>query len=456
MTENKNVFGILGHPLGHTLSPQIHTRLFEISGEQAEYKILDTPPEKLTDSFEYFKSLTGFNITIPYKIDIIKMCDTLDDTAKRYNSVNCIANVNGVSTGYNTDCTGFTKAVGAMGMTLTNKVLLLGCGGVGRMMAIEAVREGGELTIAVRDADIPVAKALCEEIKQNYNSAKVGFCLLSEVKGDFDLMVNATPVGMYPNTDASPLTEETLGRITLNGFFDAIYNPRETKLMKMVSDKGCKEGQRRYADACMAGGCGSYYMERRRIHSRTGAGYLGRNDEARVMRPVYLCGFMGCGKSHIGRMLARECTAVFIDLDRYIVDNQKMTIPEIFAQKGEPYFRDLEAQYIRNFRGRTIVATGGGAILRDETAEFARKQGVVIFLNAGFDTCYERIKNDSNRPLVVNNTKEQLKAIYDSRLPVYRKNSTFEVNANASDRIIAGEIIKLVELDAKRHRKTKG
>lgn len=97
------------------------------------------------------------------------------------------------------------------------------------------------------------------------------------------------------------------------------------------------------------------------------------------MRPVYLCGFMGCGKSHIGRMLARECTAVFIDLDRYIVDNQKMTIPEIFAQKGEPYFRDLEAQYIRNFKGRTIVATGGGAILRDETAEFARKQGVVIF-----------------------------------------------------------------------------
>ena len=169
------------------------------------------------------------------------MCDTLDDTAKRYNSVNCIANVNGISTGYNTDCTGFTKAVGAMGMTLTNKVLLLGCGGVGRMMAIEAVREGGELTIAVRDADIPVAKALCEEIKQNYNSAKVGFCLLSEVKGDFDLMVNATPVGMYPNTDASPLTEEALGRITLNGFFDAIYNPRETKLMKMVSDKGVKK-----------------------------------------------------------------------------------------------------------------------------------------------------------------------------------------------------------------------
>ena len=239
MTENKvNTFGILGHPLGHTLSPQIHTRLFELSGEQAEYKILDTPPEKLTDSFDYFKSLAGFNITIPYKIDIIKMCDKLDDTAKRYNSVNCIANVNGVSTGYNTDCTGFTKAVGAMGMTLTDKVLLRGCGGVGRMMAIEAVREGGELTIAVREADVPVAKALCEEIKQTYKDAKVSHCLLADVKGDFDLMVNATPVGMYPNIDASPLTQQALDNITLNGFFDAIYNPRETKLMKAVSGKG--------------------------------------------------------------------------------------------------------------------------------------------------------------------------------------------------------------------------
>lgn len=174
------------------------------------------------------------------------------------------------------------------------------------------------------------------------------------------------------------------------------------------------------------------------------------------MRPVYLCGFMGCGKSHIGRMLAKECTAVFVDLDRYIVNNQKMTIPEIFAQKGEPYFRDLEARYIKNFKGRTIIATGGGAILRDETAEFAREKGIVIFLNAGFNTCYGRIKSDTNRPLVVNNTKEQLKAIYDTRLPIYRKNSTYEVNANTSDKTIANEIIKLIELDTKAHNKLKG
>lgn len=164
------------------------------------------------------------------------------------------------------------------------------------------------------------------------------------------------------------------------------------------------------------------------------------------MRPIYLCGFMGCGKSHIGRMLAIKCCAVFIDLDKYITDKKKMTIPEIFEKYGEPYFRELEAKYIKEFKGRTIIATGGGAMLRDETAAFAREKGLVFFLNASFDTCYGRIAGDTNRPIVMNNTKEQLKAIYDTRLPIYRKNSTYEVNANISDKIIAEEILKLAAL----------
>ena len=105
------------------------------------------------------------------------------------------------------------------------------------MIAIETVRQGGKLTIAVREADMPVAAALSEEIKANYG-AEVKHCLLSDINGAFDLVVNATPVGMYPNTDASPLTDEALSHITANGFFDLIYNPAETKLMKMMKEKG--------------------------------------------------------------------------------------------------------------------------------------------------------------------------------------------------------------------------
>lgn len=168
------------------------------------------------------------------------------------------------------------------------------------------------------------------------------------------------------------------------------------------------------------------------------------------MRPVYLCGFMGCGKSHIGRMLSMECCAVFIDLDRYITEKKHMKIPEIFEKFGEPYFRELEAKYIREFKGRTVVATGGGAMLRDETAEFARQKGMVVFLNAPFETCYSRIAGDTNRPIVMNNTKEQLKAIYDSRFPIYKKNSDFVIEANGKDKDIVAQIMALIDADSRK------
>ncbi len=163
------------------------------------------------------------------------------------------------------------------------------------------------------------------------------------------------------------------------------------------------------------------------------------------MNPLYLCGFMGCGKSRIGRLLAKELAAVFIDLDRYIVNNEGMTIPEIFEKKGEPFFRDTEAEYIKNFSGRTVVATGGGAMLRDETAEFARKNGTVFFIDVSFDTCYNRIKNDSNRPLVVNNSRDQLKEIFDRRFPVYKKNSDYTIDGERTDKEIAKDIIDILK-----------
>ena len=231
-------YGILGYPLGHSLSPQIHKRLFELSGvTDYEYSVMEIPEDKLTESFDKLKSMAGFNITIPHKISIIDMCDELDATAKRYNSVNCVACGERV-VGYNTDCVGFTMSIKAMGASLGGDVLLLGCGGVGRMMAIETVLEGGRLTIAVREEDLPVAKALCEELREMKSGAEVSYCLLCDAEGKFDLCVNATPVGMYPKTDFSPLTEQTLDKLSLTHFFEVIYNPGTTKLMRLMSERG--------------------------------------------------------------------------------------------------------------------------------------------------------------------------------------------------------------------------
>lgn len=160
---------------------------------------------------------------------------------------------------------------------------------------------------------------------------------------------------------------------------------------------------------------------------------------------VYLCGFMGCGKSHIGRLVAAELGREFLDMDRYIVEHEKMSIPQIFEKFGEPHFRQLEAKYIRQLSGGYVVATGGGALINEHTAQFARESGLSVYINTSFGNCYDRIKNDSNRPLVVNNTPEQLRQIYDTRAEIYRRNSMAMVNGNAKDTIICGEIVKLVQ-----------
>lgn len=158
---------------------------------------------------------------------------------------------------------------------------------------------------------------------------------------------------------------------------------------------------------------------------------------------IYLCGFMGCGKSHIGRMLSQRLGRDFIDLDRYIVQREGLTIPQIFEQFGEPHFRELEARYIRELSGGNVVATGGGALINDRTAEYARESGLCVYINTSFEVCYSRIKGDRNRPLVMQNTPEQLRALYEKRAQIYRRNSACMVNGNGTDRVIVQEIVKL-------------
>lgn len=161
---------------------------------------------------------------------------------------------------------------------------------------------------------------------------------------------------------------------------------------------------------------------------------------------IFLCGFMGCGKSTVGQILAKKSGCGFCDTDELIVKNEGMTIPEIFSQKGEPYFRTVEAETVKSLCGKnTVVACGGGAMQNSETAEAVKNNGgVIVYLNVPFDVCYDRIKNDSNRPIVVNNTKEQLEEIYNNRRDIYMKNSTIMVEAVGSPAEIAASIIDII------------
>ena len=223
-------YGLIGHPLGHSMSPMIHEKLFQLSGiSDYSYELIDIAPEDLQNNFDMLRELKGFNITIPHKMSIISMTDKL-----RYNSVNCISNKNGVITGYNTDCDGFLRS--AELLPLGGRVLLLGCGGVGRMIAIEAALHGAELTIAVIPQDIQTAQLVMAEILAKCAGASVKICLINEISGNFDLLVNATPVGMYPKTEVCAVSDEVIGNCL--SFFDVIYNPTETLLMKKARALG--------------------------------------------------------------------------------------------------------------------------------------------------------------------------------------------------------------------------
>lgn len=230
-----NKYGLIGHPLGHSMSPLIHEKLFALNGiTDYSYELIDIAPENLTANFDMLKELKGFNITIPHKMAIIPFTDELGESALRYNSVNCIANNNGVITGYNTDCDGFLRSTEVL--PLDKKVLLLGCGGVGRMIAIEAALHGAELTIAIIPQDIKTAQLVMAEILSKCSNASVKICLISEISGKFDLLINATPVGMFPKCDACAVSDDVIENCS--SFFDVIYNPTETLLMKKARTQG--------------------------------------------------------------------------------------------------------------------------------------------------------------------------------------------------------------------------
>lgn len=232
-------FVLIGNPLGHSLSPQIHEELFRQKGIAAEYRLLDVVPQMLESTIPHLRTLKGFNVTIPYKQTIIPYLDGLDATALRYGAVNCVVNRKGRLIGYNTDCIGFIAALGGKSELLSRRVVLLGCGGAGRMMAIEALMKGAELYIAVRGGASVHADSVVEEAKRMKLS-----CLpkITDINDEaqypekIDILLNSTPVGMYPKVEFSPVSEEIVKRCGC--VFDAVYNPERTMLLKYVEDNG--------------------------------------------------------------------------------------------------------------------------------------------------------------------------------------------------------------------------
>lgn len=230
-------YAVIGHPIGHTMSPFIHKRLFELSYVDASYGVIDIKPEALANEYEKtLKKLDGYNITIPHKSAIIPFIDRIDEKADMYGSVNTVANSDGKAAGYTTDPDGFLKALEYAHIPLSGRVVILGCGGVARTMAYEALLKNAELEFAVRGKSISKVKKLIDEINSKLDNPKVSFCEINELSGDINTLINATPVGMSPNSEFMPVNEIQLKNCA--NVFDAVYNPLDTLLVKTAKANG--------------------------------------------------------------------------------------------------------------------------------------------------------------------------------------------------------------------------
>ncbi len=230
-------YAVIGHPIGHTMSPFIHKRLFELSGVDAEYGIIDIAPENLEKEYHNtLKHLDGYNITIPHKQAIIPFLDLTDHKATLYGSVNTVANICGISAGHTTDPDGFLKALSYASIPLKDRIVILGCGGVARTMAFEVLLKGNDLEFAVREEDVAMVESLISEIKQTFKTAKVSYCTIPQLTGDITTLINATPIGMSPKSDAQPVSDQVISRCA--NVFDAVYNPLETVLIQKAKANG--------------------------------------------------------------------------------------------------------------------------------------------------------------------------------------------------------------------------
>ena len=230
-------FAVIGHPIGHTMSPFIHTELFKLNSIDAEYSVFDVAPNTFdTEIPRLMRELDGFNVTIPYKSAVIKFMDSVEGAAGEYGSVNTVRSSD--RSGRTTDPTGFVRALSAADIRLGGDVVILGAGGVCRVFAGEAARAGCTITFGVLESDIRSAQTIKAEIAQYHPQVKADIVEINQLSGEFDLLVNATPVGMYPKTEAMPVPAELL--VHCRAVFDAVYNPEHTMLLTAAREAGCK------------------------------------------------------------------------------------------------------------------------------------------------------------------------------------------------------------------------
>ena len=397
----ERIYGLLVRRLGHSWSVPIHQAL-----GCEDYRLIELEPEEL-GNFLRREDIGGLNVTIPYKRDVMAFCDVIDEGAKAIGSVNTLVRRGGKLYGYNTDIDGFLYMLRRARISLMGKkVVVLGSGGASLTAQAAAKREGAREVVVVSRTG-----------PDNYEN-------LPQRHGDAEVLVNTTPVGMWPRLEEAPVDLRLLPAVT--DVVDVIYNPGRTNLLLQAS--GWNRNEFYYDDLGLwderyfrcAGGLSMLAAQAKRAEELFFDRTIPDGDTEKIVAwlwqdrtNIVLVGMPGCGKTTVGRELARLSGKPLADLDEEIVRRAGKSIPDIFREEGEAAFRELEAQVLADVCARSgqVIATGGGAVLRAENRAAMRRTGWVYFLCRNL----EELPTDG-RPL---SQKGSLEEMYRVRKPLY-------------------------------------
>jgi len=406
-------YGCIGEKLRHSFSKEIHAELADYN-----YDLIEIPKDELF-AFATQKSFKAVNVTIPYKETILPYLYAIDESAKEIGAVNTVVNRNGNLYGYNTDFYGMKRLLENAGINVCGKkVVILGTGGTSKTA-------------------LAVAKSLgATEIIRVSRSARenaISYEELYEYHSDANVIINTTPSGMYPNIFDMPVDISRFEK--LSGVADAVYNPLRTRLVLMAKKKG------------IAAIGGLYMLVSQAV--RASEIFIDTSYPAdtvnKVFKKIYkskenivLTGMPASGKSTVGKMLAESTGRNFIDIDAMIEEAEKKSIPEIFESYGEKYFRDAETRAIKNAAAvsGSVIATGGGAILREENVDALRQNGKLYFI----DRPLSELIPTSDRPL--SSDSDSIRKRYDERYEIYTKTADAIINANTDAEGVKTQILE--------------
>ena len=406
-------YGCIGEHLKHSFSKEIHGALTDY-----EYEICEIPKSEI-DAFMKRADFKAINVTIPYKETVIPYLDYIDEFARAIGAVNTIVKRDGKLYGYNTDFFGMSALIKHFGIEIVGKkVAILGSGGTAKTAFAVSESLGAKEII---------------KVSRTPSDNAVSYEELYEKHSDTEVIINTTPVGMYPNVYNSPIDIAKFANLC--GVVDAIYNPLRTVLVSDAIRRGIHAAGGLYMLVAQAVRASEIFIDTTYPEGELERVY---NASVRDKENIVLIGMPGSGKSTVGKILADRLDREFIDTDDIIIKKAGMSIPEIFKKYGEPYFRELECEAVKEASAITaaVIATGGGAPMREENVRALKQNGRIYFL----DRPVEALIPTDDRPLAT--TVEDLKRRYEERYGIYCATSDFTIKVNDGAQAVAEEILK--------------